>query len=235
MPAIRCLVLLFAALIYAGLASAERSRLTQEADVVEAGDCEVESAGARERARGKGPARESSLELNCGVGASTEVSLLVARRRSDNGRERGMGLEGKTGLVPRRQAGIGWSLAYGLARLRENAGPWRTAEHFVALEASHQVATAWLLVAQLGTLRERIERRDRTRWSLAAEHALLAERLELKLELGGDDRDRRRRPQVGAALRLTLWPDDFSLTLRYEAGPAPNRERRTGLGLAYEF
>ena len=89
MPAIRCLVLLLAALIYAGHASAKRSRLTQEADVVEAGDCEVESAGARERARGKGPARESNLELNCGVGASTEVSLLVARRRGDDGRGRG--------------------------------------------------------------------------------------------------------------------------------------------------
>ncbi len=211
---------------------ADRSRLDDEADIVERGDCEIETAWQRRATRGESTERESALRLGCGIGWSTELALVFARTRSAGARADARGLEGKTSLRERSAGRAGWTLAYGTGAERAGAtAPWRTTEQFVVLEATLQPAAGWLAEAQLGTARQRSARRDSTLWSLGLERGL-SEQFEAVAELSGDDRDR---PVASVGLRYQIWPDHALLTLNYGVKMAPQRERRLGLGVTFEF
>jgi hypothetical protein len=78
-----------------GATRAERSRLGDEADVVERGDCEVGTAFERRRARGEASQQLSSLQLVCGLGWRTELTINFARQRGDGDRNEAVGLEAR--------------------------------------------------------------------------------------------------------------------------------------------
>jgi len=213
-------------------AQADRSRLADEDDVIEAGDCELELAFERQNARGAARERETSIQFGCGIGWRTELAATFARKRSDAQREQAIGIEGKTSLRERGSGGVGWSLAYGIGSERDGGrGPWRRGERFVAIEATHQPASAWLVEARLGTARDPVARSDRTLWLLGVEHAI-TEAVEARAELEGDDRSR---PLASMALRWLVWPEHAVVTLAWGAGLGPLRERRLGLGVTFEF
>jgi hypothetical protein len=218
-----------AALACAAGAHAERSLL--EADQVEAGDCEIETQLSRKTARDAGPQREASVQLACGVGAGTEITAAIARRRSDDARDTAASLEGKTVLLPRGDRSPAWALEYGLAMARDAQARWRRGDGFVAIEASWHPAPGWATEAKLGTLRQRAERRNATTVSLAVERAI-AERLEGRAELQADDRER---PQLELTLRYAIEPGLATLKLSYAARSGHPRERQVGVGLAIEF
>lgn len=226
----RILALICAAACHA--AQAERSRLDDGVDVVERGDCEVETTWQRRTTRGEPPERESALGLVCGIGWGSEWAVAFARTHGNGARHDALGFEGKTALRARAGARPGWTLAYGAGAERSaGGGPWRRTEHFIALEATLQPAAGWLAEIKLGTARQRSARRDTTRWSLGLERGL-PESIEAVAELAGDDRDR---PLASVALRWRIWPEHALLALRYGVKMAPQRERRLGLGVTFEF
>ena len=179
-------------------ALADRSRIADEADVVDFGDCDVETTFERRAARGVVPEHGVSTRLNCGIGWRTEVAAAFARRRSDGARDETIDAEAKTALRERGIDRVGWTLAYGIGGERVGGGPWRRSEHFIAVETTLAPARDWLIEAKLGTARDHIARSDRTLWTLAVEHAI-TEAVETLAEVAGDDR---RRPQVSVGLRL---------------------------------
>lgn len=211
---------------------AERSRLDASADIVERGDCEIETAWQRRSTRGEPRERESALRFGCGIGWNTELAVVFARTRGAGAPGAARGVEGKTSLRERSAGHPGWTLVYGAGAERAGAtGPWRTSEQFIALEATLQPASGWLFEARLGSVRQRIARRNSTLWSLGLEHGLF-ERLEAVAELSGDDRDR---PVASVGLRYQIWPEHALLSLNYGVKMAPQRERRLGLGITFEF
>lgn len=211
---------------------AERSRLDDGVDMFERGDCEVEATWQRRTARGDAPERESALRFGCGIGWSTELALVYARTRSAAARDHALGVEGKTALRERADASLGWALAYGAGGERVAAtGPWRRSQHFIAVEVTLMPAAGWLAEAKLGTARLRSARHDTTLWSLGLEHGF-SENIEVVAELSGDDRDR---PSASVGLRYQIWPEHALLTLNYGVKMAPQRERRVGLGVTFEF
>jgi hypothetical protein len=218
-----------AGLACAAGAHAERSLL--EADEVEAGDCEIETQLSRKTVRGAGSQREASVQLACGVGAGTEITVAIARRRGDDGRDTAASLEGKTALQTRSDRGLAWALEYGIAIERDAQAGWRRGDGFVAIEASWRPAPGWAAEAKLGTLRQHAERRNATTASLAVERAI-AERLEGRAELQADDRDR---PQLELTLRYAIEPGLAALKLSYAARGGQARERQVAIGLAVEF
>lgn len=211
-------------------AQADRFRLDYE-DVVEVGDCELEIASERHSARGAATEREQSIQLGCGIGWRTELVATLARRRSDGERSRAIDIEAKTSLFDRPKGGIAWALDYGASAEREPPGSWRWTEHFLALEAAYRPAEAWVIEAQLGAARERLERRNRTIWTLAAEHEF-SDLLEARAELEGESRSR---PMVNVELSYEVWPDVGRINLSCGARTGRTHERRVGLGLVFEF
>lgn len=212
-------------------ALAEGSRLTREGDVIEQGDCEAELARERMRFRGQPVERQSSMRLACGIGWQTELEATYSRHRVDAQSDESMALEAKTLLRERERGGIGWTLALGVGGERDSGGAWRRSGQSIAVEASIVPAEDWLFEVKFGAARERGPRIDKTLWSLAVERAI-SDTLEMRAELDGDDRTR---PLAAIGLRWAFWPDHAQLKLSYGAKSGPQRERRTGLAVKYEF
>ena len=229
----RCLFATLACLALCGPARADRSALADADGVIEAGDCEIETAFERRTARGSAAQRAAAMQLVCGIGWRTELAVTFARQRVDTLRQVATGMEVKTSLRERGSvgAGVGWTLAWGAGTERNPGGRWRSSEHFVAIEASLEPRSAWLIEARLATLRERAAHRYSTQWALAVEHALSAT-LEARAEIEGDDRGR---PLTSLGLRYALWPDHALLSLSYAFSAGPARERRARIGITFEF
>jgi hypothetical protein len=224
---------LFAALIVVtigGTARADRSRLSAETDVVEAGDCELEFSFGRKKAQQAAPERQQAMQLGCGIGWQTELAATGERARGDGGRADGFTFEAKTTLLEGRN-GFGWSLVYGFERARNRTAAWRTQQLFMSANVTFEPAPAWLLEARIGTARDLSARRDRSPWALGVEHAVTP-RFEVRAALEGADRGR---PEWRIGMRCQPWPEDLSLSLEYGAGSGAARERSIGVAVSVEF
>lgn len=213
------------------LAQADRSRQADNADVLDRGDCELETAFERHTARGAAPERDSSVRLGCGIGWRTELAAASARRRGEGVRDESISVEGKTSLREPGIGQIGWTLVYGIGMQRGEMARWRRSESFAAVEVAIQPANDWQLEARLGSSRDHLARSDKTVWATAVEHAL-TEVVELRVEADGDDRSR---PFVGVGVRWLFWPERALLSVSCGARPGPLRERRFGVGVTFEF
>ena len=211
-------------------AHGSRLNLSDESDVGEAGDCESELVFERKSSRRESTQRERSVRLTCGVGWNTELEAAHGRQRSDAERNERLVFEAKTMLRDRSAGRTGWAVVLGLGADR-SAGSWRRSEHGVAVEATHQIGSAWLVEGKVGAVRDVLSRRDSTLWALALEHAL-HERFEVRAELEGDDRGR---PQAKLGLRYTLWPDRVQINFSHGVRGGAQRERSTSLGVQVEF
>ena len=224
-------LLVWLVLVGACSSCAAASRVSDDSDAVEPGDCEIETTFERRRARGAAAERESAVQIACGIGWKTELTATFASRANGAERDRGFGLEGKTSLNESTAGNVGWALVYGVGTERSRAGPWQPADFFLALEGTWRPASAWRVEARVGTARDRLARSDSTTWTLAAERTL-GESFEARAELIGDDRSR---PWTGVTLRWRIWPEHAVLSLSGGVRAGPLRERRAGLGLTFEF
>jgi len=212
-------------------AQAQRSRLADDLDPIEAGDCALEAAYERQTERAAASERTWLLQFGCGLGWRTEAFVSVARQRSDGARDVVVGVEGKTMLVERNVGGVGLAIGYGLGSERIDRGRWRYNERFVELEATHRLDGGWSMAARLGTARDIIGRRNKTTWALSVERPF-TESLEGQAELAGDDRAR---PVLTIAARYLVVADHAAVTLSYGAGTGSPHVRRLGLAIAFEF
>ncbi|HEY9024760.1 MAG TPA: hypothetical protein VIP05_10685, partial [Burkholderiaceae bacterium] len=161
--------------------------------------CELEGAQAHWR-DGAGHARQSYLQLGCGIGGGTEIALQAFKPRE-------LGLNGKTQFFStawgegEAQLSLAWSLNH---RRMETA--WRRSGAGLILVASAPLSRDWTVHANLGHARDELQRRRSTTWALAAEHNGLGEagRWQPMGEVFGDDHGR---PWANAALRVALMPD----------------------------
>lgn len=213
------------------LAMADRSRLGEDNEVIDRGDCELELASDRKKARDSARERSSSIQLTCGIGWRTELATELAAVRSDAERTKIAGIEAKTSLRNRAPGQWGWALSYGVEGLRDRGASWHRNGQFIALEAIQGFGETWLIEAKLGTARDRASRRDSTIWTLGVERALTGS-VEARLELNGDDRQR---PLWRAGLRYEVWPDHALISLFYGMRGGASRERQAGLALTLEF
>lgn len=205
-----------------GSAVAARPLLTDDAEPLAPGRCEIEGEGARARADGV-TEHAQGLDFGCGVFDGTQLGIGGAWVRGPEGRARALGL----GFKSRLWAGAGdaapaLSLAGALGWLREPGGGWRHEADELTLIATLP-AEGWAAHLNLGHWRDRGAGRRSTRWGLAAEGdpwpaaglgwAPMA-------EVFGDDRGER---WALAGLRVTVLPERLFVDLSYSrtlAGPA---------------
>jgi hypothetical protein len=212
-------------------AMAERSRVGEGEESIEAGECELEAGSRRTAASGMRWRYESSWQAACGVGARSELALVLTRGRSDGQLEQEQALEGRVIVLARSAARPGLALLAGWQRQRAGGQRWHSSEHSIGLEAALQPRPAWLLSATLGTQRERGARRDSTRWELGIERGF-GELAELALTWEGDDRGAK---QAGLSLRLQVVPEHLQLTLLLGQRREAVRERVQAVTLTLEF
>lgn len=203
-------------------------RVTETADALPAGDCELEAGVARDRASGAPQVRGSELVFGCGVGANTQINANWVRESSEGAHASGYGLLGKTTFVMPEAGRIGWGLAYGIAGARHGGGSLRWQEATASLVATRELAGSWLLHANLGVGHERESRQNSTLWSVGVEST---DALALAADVYGDDRSR---PWISGGVGYS-WGGGFSASVHLAQQFEQPRLRSVTLGLKLVF
>lgn len=183
----RPLAFLLLAALAAPAAQAGRPLATEDADVLERGDCEWESFAARVRIDGSPSERGWTTQVGCGIGYGTQAALAYGRARSDGATAEVLLLGGKTRLVPRGAAATGWTLAWGLGGAKEEDSSFEHEATFLNLVATREIAEGVTGHANLGWLRSESADANSTTWNLALEKSVGAG-VDLMGEVYGDDR-----------------------------------------------
>ncbi|MBL8344662.1 MAG: hypothetical protein JNN03_04415 [Rubrivivax sp.] len=176
------------------MAWADRPLVSETADVIERGACQVEAAAATSRASGSPNVRELGAVVTCGMAFDTQPALAYGRSRTGDGKEEALLLGAKTTLRAPDGARPGFGLAYSVGAVKAPALSWRREELSVVGLVTMEVSRGLLGHANLGWSRSRSARQNTTTWSLGVE---TVGEFTLAADAFGDDRGR---PSVSAGV-----------------------------------
>jgi hypothetical protein len=208
---------------------------TEDADVLEPGDCELEAQHVRSRGGERRAARATQLTVGCGLVERAQLALGVARESSspDGERSTALDLGAKLALwddgadrALALTAGLGWARADGRQVFQG---------HSIGLAASAGVAPALTLHAHLAHEADRPAASRSTVWALALEHdgvAVGGIRLAPMAELLGDDHGGR---AWSLAARAELMAERLWVGLAWGREHGSDTPRRAALSFTLAF
>lgn len=230
MPFVRCASTALVCAAACAAAQAGRPLVTNDADVLADGDCELEAYTLRDRRAGS-TTRGGIAELGCGIGALHSQLALAAIRESEAGVADLHGaLLGKTALLRRDGDGFGIALGWGFGVLRTPGNAWRHDDTNLTLIVTRRIGDGVTAHANLGWSRNETHASHRMQWALAAEKAL-AGGIDLMAEAYGDDRSR---PWLGLGARWTA-NDTLSVNAAWALQHVVPRARQFSLGVRIGF
>lgn len=214
-------------------ALAGRPMATEDAGVLDAKACELESFVGRTRTPGAASSFDQSVQIGCGVGWNSQVALATTRQRSDGSHSRGLNLVGKTRLNPDAdQDATQFTLAWSWEQDNTAGQGLRHAGSLLNLVATHGLAEGRQLHANLAWQRDAQARQDTTRWSVGLEQAV-HDTLDLTAETYGDDRERSVWLQFGA--RWAVVPQRLYLDTSWARPMKSQADTVVTLGLRLAF
>lgn len=224
----RCLALGLAwGLLAVGPAQADAPLVSETADVPDAGDCMLETASDRVRARGQPGITVHELHGSCGIGLRTELGWRLTRERAGRATHR-LGVDGKTQLAETGDGGTRFALAYGVAADRAAGDRWRHGGLRVTGVATRALARQLLGHVNLGWLRTENPRLNHAAWSLGVEGEGA---LHWAADLYGDDRAR---PWASGGLVWALH-EQLGASLAYAQQFDTPRLRQWTVALRFAF
>ena len=219
-----------AAFVLCGAAQAARPLATEDADVLERGQCEVEGVIAQSRPSGEPSTRGWTAQGACGVGANTQIALAYNRSRTDDADFSALLFGGKTAILAREGDGLGVSLAWGLVSAKAESGSMEHELSYLNAVATRELARGWTGHANLGWLRSESARASSTTWNLALEHTL-GNGVDLMGEVYGDDRAK---PWIGVGARWAV-SDKLSLNASWATQRETPRVNAWSIGFKLAF
>lgn len=217
-------------LLAASASQAGRPLVTEDADVLDQGSCELEGFAARITENGAPRTDGWTAQAGCGIGLGSQVAVAYSHARSDGLSAEALNLIGKTRLVARQDGTTGVTLAWAIGGARESGGSFRHELSQLNLVATRTLAPQWTGHANLGWLRSESQRLNTTTWNLAAEWAA-GGGVDLMGEVFGDDRSK---PWYGVGLRWAL-SERASLNASHAVHTESPRARLTTLGFKFAF
>jgi len=212
-------------------AQAGRPLQTEDAGVLDRGDCEIESVGSRASGGGEPRLREYSVQLGCGIGARTQLAVAAARALDGETRSDAAALVGKTALRELTDTQAGVVIAYRLAGARAKGGSFRHEATELRAVLSAPLAEDWLFHGNLGTVRDEAAKQTSTIWSAALERTGLGP-FDVMGEVFGDDRGA---PWWNAGLRYTAIAQRLFFDPSYGAQMRSGRPKLLTVGLKFAF
>ena len=229
-PALRnSVVFAFAFAALLTTARAERPLQTEDAGVLDRGQCQVQSAFAR-LSGDDGHIRNGYAQLGCGVFDGTQWQLAAGRTRGGGLRSDDLLFTGKTSVIALTDDRPGLVIAYGVQGARSSGEGWRTTQTSVKAVYSAPVGL-WLLHGNLGWSRDIRAHRDSALWNLAAERTELGP-FDLMGEVYGDDRSP---AWVGVGARWWVLPKRVWLDASYGLQLSAARPRLATVGVSLLF
>jgi hypothetical protein len=209
---------------------ADRPLVSETADVIDAGACQLEAWASRTRHKGGGGDRGAAGVASCGVGGSHQFGLGAQRSRDagDSDPLQALALTGKSTLRAPVQGRLGVGLAYALG-FERTAGQGLRREATSVLGALTQpLADGTLIHANLGWLHSRSSGHSSTTWSLGVERG---DDPVLAADIYGDDRTR---PWVSAGAGWSLL-DKLSFNASVAQQVDRKRARQLSVGVKLQF
>ena len=218
-------------LVSAAPALAGRPLVTEDAGVLERGECELEGVVAHEKREAS--LRSGQLQLGCGTGWQSQLAAFIATARSDGERSQLAGVTGKTALLPLTEEAPGLTIAYTLGGSRPDGHGWRYDVTTILAVVTWPVRPNLLLHANAGASRSRVDSRTDALWATAAEWLQVGDsRFDLMAEVFGTQRDS---AWVNLAVRYTVVPDRFSLNGSLGAQGGTEHAKLATLGFKLSF
>lgn len=222
---------LCAFVLASGTALAGRPLATEDAGVLDRGECEIESFAGRARVPQASSVHTLYAQVGCGVGGNTQLAAGLGREREAGTRAAIAALAGKTALRPLTDDTGGWTLAYSMQATRLPRGSLRGSAS--ELRAVLTVpARGWLVHANLGPAYDHRVRQWSTLYGVALERPGALGPVDLMGEVFGTDRE-------GASAQLGVrWgvrPERLFLDASVGRSFRSSGERLVSIGLKYAF
>lgn len=148
---------------------ADRPLVTETADVIGPGQCQVEVGVAKARFSDAPSQNEVGAAFSCGVPFDTQLALSYAQARSSELELKAAAFGGKTMLRAPTDGRIGFGIGYLVAGVQENGAAFETEAYTLLGLATVELTPGLLGHANLGVRRSETERLQRTVWSLGLE------------------------------------------------------------------
>lgn len=228
---VRCLSLLTALTfsLATGASHAGRPSVSENADVLDRGTCEVEPVVGSTRASGSPKVDFWDGTFTCGIGFSTQPFVQYSRARSAGLRIEGLAIGGKSLVIAPQGGRAKLTLGYGLFASKQPGASWETEGGSIDALATVELAKDVLMHANLGVERNRLLKQNTTLWSLGLERAGT---LTLAIDLFGDDRTDNPGASVGTGYNFT---ERFSANAVYTTLLETPRLRTFSVGLKLVF
>ncbi|MBL8326759.1 MAG: hypothetical protein JNJ89_17540 [Rubrivivax sp.] len=173
--------------IASGAAKAGRPSVTENADVIERGACEVEGVSASSRSSGNPSVRETVAIFTCAVGLDTQPAITYGRASAGGSREEGLLLGAKTMLRAPGEGRTGLGVVYAIGALKAAGSSWAREEASVTGLLTRELGPGLLGHANLGWSHSRAAGQSTTTWALGLE---VPGDTVLAADVFGDDRGR---------------------------------------------
>ena len=210
---------------------AGRPLATEDAGVLERGECELESYAGRVKADTPPTVRTGWAQIGCGIGFSTQIALGGGVERSDGDRSAKAALVGKTAIRELTDEQAGFGIAYAVFGARDPSDRMRH-------EASElkAVVTAplggWLVHANVGANYSRADRNYAALWGVALERPSAVGPIDLMAEVFGDHKTG---PWVQVGARWTAVPKRVYVDASWGVQAVSERLKQVTVGLKAVF
>ena len=212
----------------AGDARAGRPLVSETADVIGAGDCELEAMVGQWRESDAPSPTLMDAVVSCGWGGHSQLSVMLAGARADGATDKLAGLSGKTLLITPKDDATGLALVYSIWRSYAAGEGWNQVGGQLFGVATRELGKDLVGHANLGWLRTGRNALNHTTWSLGIEGG---GPLGWAADVFGDDRSR---PWLSAGVKLPLG-ETFSANLSHAQQFESPRVHLWTLGFKIDF
>jgi hypothetical protein len=210
-------------------ALAGRPFSTEDASVLEARECEVESYLTHATARNTPTQRGWWAQPSCGVGLHTQLAIGGGQVTSAGDSIASLALVGKTALRELDDNQTGFALAYAATGAHLPGQSFRHESTALVAVASTPIDRELVLHGNLGWNRSKSEGVNSTTWAMALERSGIVERLDVGIEVYGDDRTPGAFLGIGA--RYAVRPERFFVDFSYARQTSGLRGSLATLGI----
>jgi hypothetical protein len=224
----RFLIAAASVLILSSPAWAGRPLVTEDAGVLNRGECELESFAGRTR---EPTVRLQWVQVGCGTGFNTQLAVGAGREKSDEGRATTGALTGKTFVRELTDEQAGFVFAYTLAGAKQHSDSF--GHENTELKAVVTVPRGdWLFHGNLGWERSHVERSTHTLFALAVERSGALGPVDLMAEVFGDDSEAAW-VQLGA--RWAVIPERVFIDGSWGIQTNSERSKQVTVGVKFAF
>lgn len=207
---------------------ADHPLVSETADALARGTCQVEFVRTHEKARSAPSLGSSDMQFSCGAGSRSQLAIGINSTRVDGRRAEGYRVAGKTTLLAPEDGNTGFGVRYSLGWNAQQGRRTELESTTVLAVATREINNGVIAHANLGFTRDRLLSRSAGLWSLGVE---TTDAISLAADVFGEERSR---PSVSLGAGWRAGKDVY-VSVAYAVQTADEKAKTLSLGLKVVF